>query len=95
MCNTREKIKEVFKTLDYLLAKGDYTTVSNILNKVSLITEDTEVEGKVLIAYLSVTNPWKNTEIKESRDNLLESTRNALYKEIGEERTNNILKGLK
>ena len=86
---TRQKIKEVFQLLDGHLLNGDYNTVDNILS--TLDTNDINI--KVLIGYLSITNPWKN-ELK-SRGELLDKIEIKLLDEVGETRTDNILKGLR
>ncbi len=86
---TRQEIKEVFQVLDGYLLNGDYNTVDNILYNLNIEI----IDIKVLIGYLSITNTWKN-DLK-NRGGVLCKIEMKLLNEVGETRTDNILKGLR
>jgi len=92
MSSIRKEIKKVFESLIDLLLNEDFESVSSIIDNLDY----DNMEAKVLFAYLSVTNPFKNSpELTESRNLLLSKVEPKLINDIGEERTLNILKGLK
>ena len=87
----RLEVKKVFDLLDPLFLNGKYDEACKILDNVDLT-----LHPKILIAYLSISNPWKGKEeMKTSRNRLLLDIEKVFKTEVGVERTENILKGLR
>jgi hypothetical protein len=89
---TRKKISLVFKMIDEYILKDNLEEVITILEAVNKISP--VIDSKILIAYLSATNPLKNSSIKNSRDKLVDSVEKILIEELGEKRAIKILSGL-
>lgn len=86
----REQTKDIFDKVTPFLFDNDYDQVIKILNDINI----EELNGHDVVAYLSATNPWKQY-LNPSRSNFIEKTEYILIKEIGIERTENVLKGLR
>lgn len=88
----RLEIKDIFNQIYDLCINGEFKSVANILMSLNI----NNIDIKILIAYLSVTNIWKECEeLKYTRNLFLSLVEQKMIKEIGEIRTINILKGLR
>jgi hypothetical protein len=84
--------KLIFTEVSNYLSKGSFIQLANFLSSMPF----DKLTGKLHVAFLSVTNPWKNeVTLKSVRDNVVISAQKILTQEVGKERTELILKDLK
>lgn len=90
MNKQREQTKIIFDSMTPLLFDEKYDQVVKILDELDV----NNLEGQILVSYLSVTNPWKKY-LNPARLNFIKKAEQILIKEIGELRTEQTLKGFK
>lgn len=90
--NLKMATKLIFTEVSNYVSKGSFIQLANFLSSIPF----DKLTGKLQVAFLSVTNPWKNeVNLKNVRDNLVLSAQTILTHEVGKDRTELILKDLK